>query len=419
MANGSIYDILTVGAGAAGLMATIFAGRGAPQDSRVAVVDGAKKIGAKVLVSGGGRCNVTHDVVTPDDYAGANRNQIAKVLRSFSVEATADFFRDLGVNLKREDTGKLFPTTDRAGTVLDALLNAVEDAGAEILTEHRVESVRREPDHFIVSTSQGDLHTRKLILATGGKSLPKTGSDGHGYALAKTLGHTVTKTTPALVPLVLTKGHWLTTLSGLTLEVELSVVSGTGKVLHRQPGSMLLTHFGLSGPAPMDISRHWIAARATDKDAGLQANFLPGKRFDQVDDELLALTQTHGKTAILNTLAGHLPKRLTEALVTRGAAIDPTTPMAQLGKPHRRAVAQALTALPLSVERDRGYLFAEVTAGGVPLNELDLATMASRTCPGLYLCGEILDVDGRIGGYNFQWAWCSGRLAGMTAGKPG
>lgn len=416
MANGSIYDILTVGAGAAGLMATIFAGRTAPAGCRIAVVDGAKKIGAKILVSGGGRCNVTHDVVTPDDYAGANRNQIAKVLRSFSVDNTTDFFHDLDVHLKREDTGKLFPTTDKAVTVLDALLRAVEDAGAAILTDHRVESVRREADHFIVTTSQGELHARKLILATGGKSLPKTGSDGHGYELVKSLGHTVTKTTPALVPLVLTKNHWLTAHSGLTLEAELALVSATGKVLHRQPGSTLLTHFGLSGPAPMDISRHWIAAHANDPGTQLRVNLLPGMNDHQADEALVRLAEQHGKTTIADILSDKLPKRLAESLLTHGVQLAPNTPLARLSKPQRRALVSALTALPLPVERDRGYLFAEVTAGGVPLSELDLATMASRPCPGLYLCGEILDVDGRIGGYNFQWAWCTGRLAGTAAG---
>ncbi|MEZ6192857.1 MAG: aminoacetone oxidase family FAD-binding enzyme [Phycisphaerales bacterium] len=332
-----------------------------------------------------------------------------------SVDATVDFFRELGVTLKREDTGKLFPTTDKAATVLDALLGAVEDAGATILTDHRVESVRREADHFVVTTSQGDLHARKLILATGGKSLPKTGSDGHGYELAKSLGHTVTKTTPALVPLVLTKGHWLTALSGLTLDVELSVTSGTGKILHRQPGSMLLTHFGLSGPAPMDISRHWIAAHDSDPGTQLRVNLLPGMNDQQADEALVRLTEKHGKTTIADILSDKLPKRLAESLLTHGAQIAPGTPLAQLSKPQRRAVVSALTAMPLPVERDRGYLFAEVTAGGVPLSELDLATMASRPCPGLYLCGEILDVDGRIGGYNFQWAWCTGRLAGMSS----
>lgn len=418
MANGSTYDILTVGAGAAGLMATIFAARNAPAGARVAVVDGAKKIGAKILVSGGGRCNVTHDVVTPDDYAGysgGSRNQIAKVLRSFSVDDTAAFFRDLGVTLKREDTGKLFPTTDKAATVLEALLTAVQDAGAQVLTDHRVLSVRREAEQFVVTTSQGDLHTRRLILATGGKSLPKTGSDGLGYELVKSLGHTVTKTTPALVPLVLEKDHWLTALTGLTVEAELDVVSGSGRVLHRQRGSMLLTHFGLSGPAAMDISRHWIAAHGEDPTVQLRVNFLPDRNFDRAEAELVAQAQTHGKAGIANTLNGYLPKRLAEALVVKGAGTDPGTPMAQLSKPQRRAVVHALTALPLPVERDRGYLFAEATAGGVPLTELDLSTMASRPCPGLYLCGEILDVDGRIGGYNFQWAWCTGRLAGISS----
>jgi predicted Rossmann fold flavoprotein len=418
MANGAPYDILIVGAGAAGLMATIFAGRNAPPGGRIAALDGAKRVGAKILVSGGGRCNVTHDVVSPDDYAGytgSSRNQIAKVLRSFSVEQTVAFFRDLGVHLKREDTGKLFPVTDSAKTVLDALLDAVAQTGAEVLTDHRVLSVTRETGHFAVATSQGDLYTRKLVLATGGKSLPKTGSDGQGYEFAKVLGHSVTRTTPALVPLVLEKGHWLTLLSGLSVEVELAVTAGSGKVLHRQRGPMLLTHFGLSGPAAMDISRHWIAAQMDDAAVQLRANFLPGQTFEQVEAELLANTQSRGRSTVVASLGDLLPRRLAEALAVKGAGIDPATPMAQLGKPQRRALVQGLTALPLPVVRDRGYLFAEVTAGGVPLSELDLATMASRTCPGLYLCGEVLDADGRIGGYNFQWAWCTGRLAGRSA----
>jgi len=418
MANGSPHDILIIGAGAAGLMAAIFAGRNAPPGSRIALLDGAKRIGAKILVSGGGRCNVTHDVVTPDDfagYSGGSRNQIAKVLRTFSVSETVAFFRERGVELKREETGKLFPVTDRAQTVLDALLSAVRGAGAEILIDHRVLAVNRDEERFTVTSSRGELIAKRLILATGGKSLPKTGSDGLGYELARSLGHSVTKTTPALVPLVLEKDHWLTTLPGITLEVELAVASGTGKVQHRQHGSMLLTHFGLSGPAAMDISRYWIAAHADDPASALLCNLLPDMNSEHVGRALINLTQKHGKAGVADILSDKLPKRLAEALPSHAVQIDPATPLARLGKDKRRALAHALTALPLPVVRDRGYLFAEVTAGGVPLSELNLSTMASRHCPGLYLCGEVLDADGRIGGYNFQWAWCTGRLAGMSA----
>ena len=415
MANGSTHDILIIGAGAAGLMAATFAGRTAEPGHSVAVLDGAKRIGAKILVSGGGRCNVTHDVVTPADFAGSKRNQIAKVLKTFTADDTVEFFHELGVKLKREDTGKLFPTTDSAKTVLDALLSAVDLAGAKVLPEHRVTKASRTEQGFTVRTEQGEFHSRNLILATGGKSLPKTGSDGLAYGFAIGLGHTLTQTTPALVPLVLVDGHWLTRLSGLTTEAELSVANPNGKILHRQPGSLLLTHFGLSGPAAMDISRHWIAAHKQGPGTQLLINFLPGRTYDQIEAELVDLTQSHGVNGITSLLEDYVPRRLAHLLVSEGAGVDPATPMAQLSKPQRRAVVRSLTSLPVPVVRDRGYLFAEVTAGGIPLSEINLATMESRKCPGLYLCGEILDVDGRIGGYNFQWAWASGRLAGISA----
>lgn len=409
------YDVLIIGAGAAGLMASIFAGRTTGPSHSVVALDGAKRIGAKILISGGGRCNVTHDIVTPADFAGSKRNQIAKVLKTFSADDTVEFFHDLGVNLKRENTGKLFPTTDSAKTVLDALLSSVDRAGATLLPEHRVTKASRTDDGFTVRTEQGEFHTRSLILATGGKSLPKTGSDGYAYSFAIGLGHTVTQTTPALVPLVLTDGHWLTRLSGLTMDAELAVANANGKILHRQAGSLLLTHFGLSGPAAMDISRHWIAAHQQDSGTQLLINFLPGRTFDEIEAELVDLTGSHGISGITSVLEDYVPRRLAHMLTAEGASVDPTTPMAQLSKPQRRAVVRALTALPVPVVRDRGYLFAEVTAGGVPLSEVNLATMESRKCPGLYLCGEILNVDGRIGGYNFQWAWASGRLAGINS----
>ena len=382
-------------------------------DARIAALDGAAKIGAKILISGGGRCNVTHDVVTPDDFNG-NRNAIAKVLRTFTVDETIAWFESMGVQLKREETGKLFPITDRARTVLDALLRE----SPEILAGHRVEAIERG---FAVHTNQGTITAECVILSTGGRSVPKTGSDGHGYEIARSLGHTITPLFPALVPLIVEEGHWITRLSGTSTEVELSVVAG--KVIARQRGSMLFTHFGISGPAALDISRHWIAAsewcapparlsEARQRRAPLLllANFLPGETFESLERAMLDEARRNPRATVASFLRGRLPERLMATL-----AGDNT--LAKLTKDERRRVIRALVEHPIPVVRDRGFDYAEVTAGGVPLSEIDLANMASRKCGGLYLCGEILDVDGRIGGYNFQWAWASGRLAGVHAAR--
>src|SRR5881394_3528147 len=271
-------DVVVVGAGAAGLMAAIFAGRAG---ARTIAIDAAPSIGKKILISGGGRCNVTHDVVTAADFNG-NRNAIAKVLRTFSVDDTVAFFESLGVPLKREETGKLFPVSDRAKDVVDALLRAAREAGVEIVTGAKVLAVGGWP--LTVESANGQRSTAsRVVLAAGGKSVPKTGSDGSGYALACAFGHTVTETFPGLVPLVVERDHWITKLSGTSVDAELSVKSPTGRVLHRECGSMLFTHFGISGPVVLDISRHWIA----NQPATLAANFLPGETFDSLETALL------------------------------------------------------------------------------------------------------------------------------------
>ncbi|MEO1236182.1 MAG: NAD(P)/FAD-dependent oxidoreductase [Planctomycetota bacterium] len=419
-------EVAIVGAGAAGLFAAIFAGR--TTSGGVVAFDGAKRLGAKILIAGGGRCNVTHDVVRPEDFSGdttrgATRNAVKKVLRSFTVEDTIDFFRGRGVELKREETGKLFPTTDRARTVLEALVGACREAGAVLRTEHRVTGVERRDDGaFEVTTSQGVFVARRVVLCTGGLALPKTGSDGFGYAIARSLGHTVTPTWPALVPLVLPpevdgRGHWLTGLKGVATDAELTLAdAASGKVARRQAGAVLFTHFGVSGPAVMDLSRHFGGDWA-DGRWRLTANLRPGETSATLDAELLERARTQPGRTVSQVVREWLPERLAVAAVEHGAEVDPATPLAQLPKGDRRRLVQTLTALPLPVSADRGYEYAEVTAGGVPLEEVNLSTMASRVCPGLYLAGEVLDVDGRIGGYNFQWAWCTGRLAGLGAGK--
>jgi predicted Rossmann fold flavoprotein len=403
-------DIAIIGAGAAGLMAAIWAGRTNPSLNIIAL-DGARRLGAKILVAGGGRCNVTHDHVDESAFAGASRNAIRKVLRRFDVPQTRAFFREIGVELKREETGKLFPVTDQARTVLDALLRACADSGVKLMHPCRVESVHPDDSGFLVSGEWGAVRARRVILATGGRSLPKSGSDGGGYMLAKALGHSITdRVFPALVPLTLPHEHPLCALSGLSHSTELHVVSGSGKAIIRLTDSLLCTHFGISGPAPLNISRYYTAARFDDPGAALYANWLPDLAPSDVEQRLLHA----GKTSPLRLLASAVPERLLRTLCQM-AGVAPTAPCDQLTREARRSLIETLTHLRLPITGDRGFTYAEVTAGGVPLSELRLETMESRVCPGLYLCGELCDVDGRIGGYNFQWAWSSGHVAGISA----
>lgn len=410
--------ITIVGAGAAGLMAAISAGRAlraSGQPGRVVLLDGSKKVGVKILVAGGGRCNVTHHAVDEKQYAGTSRNTIRRVLRSFGVDDTIAFFEELGVTLKREDTGKLFPTTDKARTVLDALLGEVRRLGVELVHPWRVGSIDRDGEGFVVYRDESDetLRSDRLVLCTGGMALPRSGSDGAGYGFVRGLGHTVTpRVFAALVPLIAGPASaWLTELSGVSCRAAVEVRSGTDKRLARFENDLLCTHFGLSGPAPMDASRYLTAARHDDPGTSMVICWID-RPFDRIDSDL----QDLGQRTPLSYVREHLPERLARALCER-AGVDPSTPGNQLSRDGRRALAHLLAATPVEISGDRSFAHAEVTAGGVPLGEINPATMASRACPSLWLAGEILDVDGRIGGFNFQWAWASGHLAGRSVAR--
>ena len=398
-------DIVIVGAGAAGLMTAIWAAR-TKRNRRIVILDGAKKLGAKILVAGGGRCNVTHYKVDATAFAGGSRNAIKKVLRRFDAAETADFFRRLNVPLKQEETGKLFPTTDSSKTVLNALLTAAYKSGVHIDHPRRVETIQAAGDQFVVQGEWGVLKAGKVILATGGRSLPKSGSDGHGYRLAQALGHTITdRIFPALVPLNIPKDHFLPSLKGITLPATLELWSGSGKRLEAFTNSTLITHFGLSGPSVLDMSRYYLAAQAADKQSTLTINWIPEMTPDRFEQGLLAL----GKKQPISLLRQYLPDRMAKGLLAQ-TTIDG----GQMTRDQRKSLVALATRYPLPISGNRGYNYAEVTAGGVPLTEINLKTMSSRLCPNLYFAGELCDVDGRIGGFNFQWAWSSGYVAGVS-----
>ncbi|MCY2952251.1 MAG: NAD(P)/FAD-dependent oxidoreductase [Planctomycetota bacterium] len=410
-------DIAIVGFGAAGIAAGIFAGQKARETggpAHIVALDGAKTIGAKIRVSGGTRCNVTHERISAQDYNGS-KNIVRNVLAAFDAQAAMRWFEEMGVKLKREETGKLFPVSDSARSVLGALMRRCEELGVEIWTGCRVhELMTDQAGGFVIGHERGRLDAERVILATGGRSLPRSGSDGFGYELARRLGHSVTATYPALVPLVLDSAFFHAELSGVSHEVELATVCA-GKAVDRRRGSLLWTHFGISGPVVMDASRHWVIGRASGGGVEMRCGLLPGETVESLEVELVRLAAGSGQS-VGRWLAGRLPERVVAA-VLKHLGIDSGTPLPQLPRDRRRGLVHALTGLALPVVGDRGWNYAEVTAGGVPLAEIDYRTMESRKVPGLHLVGEILDCDGRIGGFNFQWAWATGCLAGGAAGN--
>ncbi len=365
-------------------------------------------MGAKILVSGGSRCNVTNRVVTERDFWGGQARVIRSVLRAFPAAQTAGFFADLGVALHEEVDGKLFPDTNRARTVLDALLDEMHRVGAELHCSERVTDVSRAPDGFVVSSSSRRYHALAVVLATGGRSLPKTGSDGTGYGLAMRLGHGYVDTTPALAPLVLA-GARHAALSGVSHDVRLTVRVTDGRITHLD-GSLLWTHFGASGPVVLNASRHWHRARLENRPVEVLLNLCPGDTFESLEGWLREQASTRPRAFVATVLATRLPAAVVDTWTREVDLVGQT--LAHMSRESRRRLIRALLASPIEVRDSRGYKVAEATAGGIPLEEIDPARMASWCCAGLYLVGEMLDVDGRLGGFNFQWAWSSAWVAG-------
>lgn len=408
-----------VGAGAAGLATAIFTAEALAEGGaakRLVVLDSAARVGAKILVSGGGRCNVTNRHVTPQDFHG-KKPFVRRVLRQFDQAATMAWLESLGLRLKQEEAGKLFPVTDRAATVLEALLRRAQELGVELRTGFRVEGVTRTASGFRLRGPAGEVQTPLLVLATGGRSLPRTGSEGGGYPLARALGHSVTNTFPALVPLVLDPSFFHASLSGVSQPAQLTT-RVAGKAVDRRSGDMLWTHFGISGPVVLDASRFWTMAREAGQQPEIRCNLLPSPGqdpFQHVERWLLAASGPQPRRPLAGVLAERLPRRVAEVMC-QFCCLSPALPLGQLGRQARRRLVGALTDLWLPVTGHRGWNYAEVTAGGVPLEEVDPKTMQSRLVAGLYLVGEILDCDGRLGGFNFQWAWSTAHVAGRAIG---
>ena len=408
--NGHDFDAIILGGGAAGLIAGTFA---AERGRRVLVLEKGKKAGVKILMSGGTRCNITHHCDTRGIVAafGPNGKFLHSALAGFTPHQVVEFFNAEGVATKVEETGKIFPVSDRALDVLNALLRRLSRSGAQLaLVEPAVDVEAITTGGFRVSTSRRQLTCENVLVTTGGLSYPGCGTTGDGYGFARKFGHTIVPTRPALVPLT-TQPAWVPELKGITIpKAGLKVIDGGAKPLTSRAGSVLFAHFGLTGPAPLDVSRA-VSGHPEPAKLAVEVDFLPDTPEAEYEHFLQHETAANGKKQLAVVMAERLPRRLCDQMLTL-AGLPETRTAAALSKDDRRKLVAMAKRMAIPLRGTLGYEKAEVTAGGVSLDEVDSRTMQSRRQPGLYFAGEVLDLDGWIGGYNFQSAWSTGWLAG-------
>jgi predicted Rossmann fold flavoprotein len=405
-----VYDVFVIGAGAAGLLA---ATRAAERGRRTLLLEKNRNPGVKILMSGGTRCNLTHatDRRGIVEAFGENGPFLHSALAALGPDELVALFEAEGVATKIEETGKVFPVSNKALDVLLALQRMLSRSGAEMRLNSPVRGMERREDGFVVRTDQDEIQASRIIVTVGGQSYPGSGTTGDGYAWAKSFGHKIIPPRPALTPLT-SNDKWVHDLRGVTLpDVSIQLVENdtTARSIASRRGSFLFAHFGLSGPAPMDISREI----TTCPHAGWQiiCDFTPNMTDAQAAERFAKAATESGKRSVSNLIAELIPHRLAETL-QRLAKIPADRRAAELSRTERTALIEKLKRTRLAISGTLGFKKAEVTAGGVSLDEVDSRTMQSKLVPGLYFAGEVLDLDGPIGGYNFQSAFSTGWLAG-------
>lgn len=425
------FEVIVVGAGAAGLLGAACA---AERGRQTLLLEKNRKPGAKILMSGGTRCNITQstDARGIIEAFGKQGRFLHSALAALGPAELVAMFESEGVATKIEETGKIFPQSDKASDVLGALMRRLERSRCTLALGDPLTTLTRNNIGFQLVTTLRTFETENVIVTTGGQSYPGCGTTGDGYAWLAALGHTIISPRPALTP-VTTDASWVAALRGLTItDVDVRVVAEAPGTQYSEPGtkysvqstvvapaaplasargSFLFTHFGLSGPVVLDVSRA-ITGHPDPKSLQLECDFLPMIRSDALDDDLRRQCVADGKKQVVGIVARLVPRRLAETML---AGLDLTERQAgQLSAPERRRLVSALKQTRIPVSGTRGFKKAEVTAGGVSLDEVDSRTMQSKLVPGLYLAGEILDLDGPIGGYNFQAAFSTAWLAGES-----
>ena len=395
-------DVLIIGAGPAGLFAAMHCiGR------KVIVLEKNEKPGKKLLISGTGRCNITHDCKLSDffDHYGENHRFLKTALHTFTNTDLVHFLNTHGLDTVVDRNGKVFPASQRAEDVLQVLLSECARSGVQIACNKQVSGIEKTPVGFRVTTQAGQFQAPVIVITTGGMSYPATGSTGDGYHFAKQLGHAIVPPKPSLSP-VFVRNYTMASIAGVSVQDKLVYLYRGDKKLGEHRGDIGFTHKGLSGPGILDFSRNILSGDQ------LRINFIDDKA-DEFRSALITASEKEGKTAIQTYLKKYeLPRSLLQ-LILKSIPIEPETRLAEITKIQRNQLVAAFCEYPFVVEKVGGFNMAMATAGGVSLAEVNSKTMESKLVPGLYFAGEVLDLDGDTGGYNLQAAFSTGYLVGF------
>ena len=404
-------DLAVIGGGASGLMAACSALMYAKRPLRVVVLEKQERVGRKLAATGNGRCNLTNTLAGPDNYhTSGSLSFLDTAMNTFPPEKVMDAFRAMGLFPVERDEGRVYPASDQAASVVDVLRFYLTEKGGEIRCGCPVTAVSRIKDGFSLRAGGETLFARQVILAAGSQAAPKLGGGGDGYRLAQSLGHTLVPRFPALTPLLTDP---IRALKGCKYQGEIALRIENREV-RREKGEILFTEYGLSGIAVMQLAN--LAARAQGKQVEVELHLLPG-RGGEVYAWLKERAQALSCRPIEEFLTGVLNKRVAQVALRECTRRPLNEPSGNLTDRELRALSERLTAWRMRVTGVQGFDQAQVASGGVDTREVDPETMQSRRCPGLYLCGEVLDVDGDCGGFNLQWAWASGLCIGRALGK--
>jgi predicted Rossmann fold flavoprotein len=413
------FDVIVIGGGPSGLMAAIGAGE---KGAKVLLIDKGDKLGRKLAISGGGRCNVTNRLPIEDiiKHLPGNGKFLYSAFSIFSNEDIISFFENLGIALKEEDHGRMFPVSNKAQSVVDALLDQLEKLHVKVFKNCPVEDVIYENGQSaaVLLKDGSRINAKSIVLAVGGKSVPHTGSTGDGYAWAEKAGHTITELFPTEVPITSNEAFIQNkTLQGLSLrDIDLSVLNPKGKPIITHRMDMIFTHFGISGPAVLRCSQFVVKAmkKWNLDEVTMSLDSLPDKKEEEIFQEILTLVKSEPKKIIKNLVKGFLPERFLLFLLEQNE-IDSNEQGGTISNEKIRSFSKSCKQFPIKVNGTLSLEKAFVTGGGVTVKEIEPQTMGSKLMNGLYFCGEILDIHGYTGGYNITSALVTGRLAGTNA----
>lgn len=402
-----MLKVIVIGGGASGLMSAIWAARG---HNKVTIIEQKDRLGKKILATGNGKCNYTNYYQVAACYRGSTPEEAMKVYEQFDVNQTVAFFEELGIYPK-DRNGYVYPNSGQAASILDVLVLEAKRLGVTMITNEKVEIVKRTKGGFEVRTSKNQYNSDHVIMTCGGCASSKLGSDGSGYPIARTLGHSIIKPLPALVQLK-SNAKYLKTISGVRTEAVISL-KADGKKIAQEAGEILFANYGISGIPVMQISRFAAVALDEKKQVELIIDFLPELNFGELQQNIQhRLSNGKGRTAE-ELFIGLFNHKLTYILL-KEAGIDPEMQANKIKSESWKRLANLIKGFALKITDTNGFENAQTCTGGVPLSEVDLNTMESKRTKGLFFAGELLDIDGTCGGYNLQWAWSTGYLAGKS-----